>query len=113
MLHLADASCGSIRDASLPAPSWLPTRLNGSGRPLWSAGSQRLTTLADSMRGSTNRRARIARSLDTRVGRLEATRTVVDKRERTTRFSLPAPRRSGATPLAAPVWVSPTAPHPC
>ncbi|MGH9018426.1 MAG: ABC-F family ATP-binding cassette domain-containing protein [Acidimicrobiales bacterium] len=62
---------------------------------------KRLTTLADSMRGSTVRRARIARSLDTRVDKLEAKRTVVDKRERTTRFTLPAPRRSAATPLSA------------
>jgi ATPase subunit of ABC transporter with duplicated ATPase domains len=60
----------------------------------------RLSTLADSMRGSTVRRARIARSIDTRVDRLEAKRTVVDKRERASRFSLPAPHRSGITPLS-------------
>src|ERR1017187_7606515 len=36
---------------------------------------KRLSTAADSMRGSTNRRARIAKSIDKRVERLESSRT--------------------------------------
>ena len=56
---------------------------------------RRLSTLADSMRGSTNRRARIAKSLDKRVERLSASRTEVFQRERTSKFRLPSPQRSG------------------
>ncbi len=60
---------------------------------------RRLSTLADSMRGSTNRRARVAKSIDKRVERLESSRTAVHKRERRSSFVLPAPRRSGEVPL--------------
>jgi ATPase subunit of ABC transporter with duplicated ATPase domains len=60
----------------------------------------RLTTLADSMRGQTARRAKVAKSLDKRVERMEGQRTQVDKREKASRFRLPPPPRSGATPLA-------------
>ncbi len=60
---------------------------------------KRLSTLADSMRASTEKRARKAKAFDKRVERLEATRTQVDKRERATTFKLPAPFRSGAVPL--------------
>jgi ATPase subunit of ABC transporter with duplicated ATPase domains len=61
----------------------------------------RLSSLADAMRGSTNRRARIAKSLDRRVDRLAATRTAVTARERAATFRLPAPPRSGSVPLEA------------
>jgi ATPase subunit of ABC transporter with duplicated ATPase domains len=60
---------------------------------------KRLSTLADSMRGSTNRRARIAKSLDKRVERLETSKTEVHKREKKAAFKLPEPRRSGEVPL--------------
>ncbi len=59
----------------------------------------RLSTLADSMRGSTNRRARTAKSIDKRFERLEATRTTAGRRQRSTTFRLPEPRRSGEVPL--------------
>jgi ATPase subunit of ABC transporter with duplicated ATPase domains len=59
----------------------------------------RLSALADSMRASTEKRARKAKMLDKRVERLEADRTRVDKRERASKFKLPVPRRAGATPL--------------
>ncbi len=59
----------------------------------------RLSTLADSMRASTEKRARKAKSLDKRVERMQADRTHVDKRERASKFKLPTPPRSGATPL--------------
>jgi ATPase subunit of ABC transporter with duplicated ATPase domains len=61
---------------------------------------KRLSTLADSMRGSTNRRARIAKSIDKRVERLEGQRTEVYARERKSTFRLPTPERSGAIPVA-------------
>ncbi len=60
---------------------------------------KRLSDLADSMRGSTVRRARIAKSLDKRVERLEGGRTQVLVREKDHRFILPAPLRSGDEPL--------------
>jgi ATPase subunit of ABC transporter with duplicated ATPase domains len=59
----------------------------------------RLSTQADSMRGSTAKRAKIAKSLDKRVERIEGQRTHVDKRERSSKFRLPTPPRSGITPL--------------
>ncbi len=60
---------------------------------------KRLSTLADQMRHSTNRRARIAKGLDKRVERLEASKTQVIRREKTSKFRLPLPVRSGAVPL--------------
>ena len=60
---------------------------------------KRLSTLADSMRGSTNRRARIAKSIDKRVERLEESRTQVSARHRKAKFRLPAPRQSADVPL--------------
>jgi ATPase subunit of ABC transporter with duplicated ATPase domains len=60
---------------------------------------KRLSSLADSMRASTEKRARKAKQLDRRVERIEATRTKVDKRERASKFKLPVPPRSGAVPL--------------
>jgi ATPase subunit of ABC transporter with duplicated ATPase domains len=61
---------------------------------------KRLSTQADSMRGSTNRRARIAKSIDKRVERLEAGRTEVHKREKKSTFRLPIPPRSAEVPLS-------------
>ncbi len=60
---------------------------------------QRLTALADSMRASTEKRARIAKTLDKRVERLQRTRTATVRKERAVRFRLPEPARAGDTPL--------------
>ncbi len=60
---------------------------------------KRLSTLADSMRGSTNRRARIAKSLDHRVERLEGKRVETLKRDKKRVFKLPVPERSGVLPI--------------
>ena len=60
---------------------------------------KRLSTLADSMRGSTEKRAKIAKNLDKRVERMEGQRTQVDKRDKATVFRLPTPPRSGVTPI--------------
>jgi ATPase subunit of ABC transporter with duplicated ATPase domains len=62
---------------------------------------KRLSALADSMRASTEKRARKAKALDKRVERMEGSRTQVDKRERVSKFKLPVPPRSGAIPLEA------------
>jgi ATPase subunit of ABC transporter with duplicated ATPase domains len=59
----------------------------------------RLSTLADSMRGQTAKRAKVAKSLDRRVERIEGQRTQVDKREKASKFRLPVPPRSGVIPL--------------
>jgi ATPase subunit of ABC transporter with duplicated ATPase domains len=59
----------------------------------------RLKTLADSMRGQTEKRARLAKVLDHRVERLKSERVEVTKKERKVVFKLPAPPRSGDVPL--------------
>jgi ATPase subunit of ABC transporter with duplicated ATPase domains len=59
----------------------------------------RLSSLADSMRGQTAKRAKVAKSLDRRVERIEGQRTHVDKREKASKFRLPTPPRSGVVPL--------------
>jgi ATPase subunit of ABC transporter with duplicated ATPase domains len=60
---------------------------------------RRLKTLADSMRGQTEKRARKAKVLDKRVDRLQGQRTEVHRRERQRAFKLPVPRRSGEVPV--------------
>ena len=99
-------------------PTWSssrPTRASASGRALLEGREiKRLSTLADSMRGSTNRRARIAKSLDKRVERLESAKTEVHKREKKSSFRLPTPARSGEVPLRATDLVRPLRrPTPC
>jgi ATPase subunit of ABC transporter with duplicated ATPase domains len=63
---------------------------------------QRLKTLADSMRGQTAKRARKAKSLDTRVRRLqERAVEVPTTHERAIRYRFPEPPRAGAVVLEA------------
>ena len=61
----------------------------------------RLKTLADSMRGQTEKRARLAKVLDNRVERMKTERVEVTEREKKVRFRLPQPPRSGDVPLEA------------
>ena len=61
----------------------------------------RLKSLADSMRGQTEKRARLAKVLDHRVDRLRDERIEVTKKERKVVFKLPPPPRSGDVPLVA------------
>ena len=58
-----------------------------------------LKTLADSMRGQTEKRARLAKVLDRKVERLKDERVEVTKRERKVTFRLPTPPRSGDVPM--------------
>jgi ATPase subunit of ABC transporter with duplicated ATPase domains len=60
---------------------------------------RRLRTLADSMRHQTAKRARQAKSLDTRVDKLQASKLDDVKRERTLRVKLPDPPHAGRTVL--------------
>jgi len=101
VLHLADASLREYKGtySAYQAQRAADAAQRQRAAQLEGREITRLSTLADAMRGSTARRARIARSLDSRVARLESTRTVVERRDRRASFTLPAPRRSGATPL--------------
>jgi ATPase subunit of ABC transporter with duplicated ATPase domains len=56
---------------------------------------ERLERLADAMRGQTVKRARIAKSLDTRVSRLRSHAVQGPRRERAVRYRFPEPPRSG------------------
>jgi len=58
-----------------------------------------LSTLADSMRGQTEKRARLAKVLDRRVEKLRDERVEVTKKERKVTFHLPSPPRSGDVPM--------------
>jgi ATPase subunit of ABC transporter with duplicated ATPase domains len=62
---------------------------------------RRLKTLADSMRGQTAKRARKAKTLDTRVARLQARKVAAPSRERGVRFRFPEPPHSGRAMLVA------------
>jgi ATPase subunit of ABC transporter with duplicated ATPase domains len=56
---------------------------------------QRLSALADSMRHSTEKRARKAKTLDTRVARLRSTAVRAPRRERKVNVRFPTPPHSG------------------
>ncbi len=60
---------------------------------------RRLKTLADSMRGQTEKRARKAKTLDTRVARLESAAVRAPTRERAVRYRLPDPPHAGKVVL--------------
>jgi ATPase subunit of ABC transporter with duplicated ATPase domains len=59
----------------------------------------RMKTLADSMRGQTEKRARLAKVLDRKVGKLQESHVEVTKKERKVVFKLPQPPRSGDVPM--------------
>jgi ATPase subunit of ABC transporter with duplicated ATPase domains len=60
---------------------------------------RRLSTLADSMRHQTAKRARKAKTLDSRVARLEAEKISAPKRERSVRYRFPSPPHCGRVAL--------------
>ena len=62
---------------------------------------KRLETLADSMRGSTAKRARKAKTLDTRVARMRSQAVDGPARERRVRYRFPDPPHSGNVVLEA------------
>ena len=62
---------------------------------------KRLKTLADSMRGSTEKRARKAKTLDTRVARLEGEAVAAPTRDKRVAFRFPPPPHSGNVVLTA------------
>jgi ATPase subunit of ABC transporter with duplicated ATPase domains len=62
---------------------------------------RRLKTLADSMRGQTAKRARKAKTLDTRAARLESAAVHGPARERTVRYRFPDPPHAGKVVLEA------------
>jgi ATPase subunit of ABC transporter with duplicated ATPase domains len=62
---------------------------------------KRLRTLADSMRGQTTKRARKAKTLDTRVAKLAKRAIEAPARERSVRYRFPEPPRTGVVVLRA------------
>jgi ATPase subunit of ABC transporter with duplicated ATPase domains len=62
---------------------------------------RRLSTLADSMRHQTEKRARIAKTLDSRVERMKDEKIVATKRERSIALRFPEPPRMGRIALRA------------
>jgi ATPase subunit of ABC transporter with duplicated ATPase domains len=60
---------------------------------------KRLSTLADSMRGQSVKRARIAKSLDTRVSKLESNKVDGPQKRRTMNVRFPMPPPAGRTVL--------------
>src|SRR5665213_4270774 len=103
VLHLSDSRLHEFKGTYSSYLTQLEADLSQRERSAQLEGREikRLSTLADSMRGSTNRRARIAKSLDKRVERLESSKTAVHKREKKSSFRLPTPQRSGEVPLRA------------
>jgi ATPase subunit of ABC transporter with duplicated ATPase domains len=65
------------------------------------ADIRRLAALADSMRHQTEKRARIAKTLDKRVDRLRGEKVQTAKRERSISVRLPDPPRSGEVAMRA------------
>ena len=61
---------------------------------------QRMSKLADSMRGQTEKRARLAKVLDRKVEKLQENRVEVTKKEKKVTFRLPVPPRSGDVPMS-------------
>ncbi|MGD0053847.1 MAG: ABC-F family ATP-binding cassette domain-containing protein [Acidimicrobiales bacterium] len=59
----------------------------------------RMKSLADSMRGQTEKRARLAKVLDRKVEKLQGSHVEVTKKERKVVFKLPHPPRSGDVPM--------------
>ncbi len=101
VLHLADGALHEFKGTYTSYRSQLSERLDLQERVAAREGREiaRLSTLADSMRGSTARRARVAKSIDKRVERMERVKTADVRRERASKFRLPVPPRSGDTPL--------------
>lgn len=62
---------------------------------------KKLSTQADSMRGQTAKRARVAKNLDLRVQRIEAAKVDAPKKRRTMSMRLPDPLPCGRTVLEA------------
>jgi ATPase subunit of ABC transporter with duplicated ATPase domains len=62
---------------------------------------RRLKTLADSMRGQTAKRARKAKTLDTRAERLQQQKVVAPTRDKRVSFRFPPPPHSGRLVLSA------------
>jgi ATPase subunit of ABC transporter with duplicated ATPase domains len=102
----SDAATGTLVEYKGTYSQYLAARESDEQRLAKTAKRQtaeikRLSTLADSMRGQTVKRARVASTLDTRVQRLEATRVVAPKRRRRMHLRFPTPPRSARTVLTA------------
>jgi ATPase subunit of ABC transporter with duplicated ATPase domains len=101
VLHLAGGRLQEFRGTYTSYRAQLTERLDQQRRTAvrQEREVQRLSALADSMRASTEKRARKAKTLDSRVERLRKTMTPTVSKEKKVRFRLPVPARSGGTPL--------------
>lgn len=101
VLHLANGELQEFKGTYTNYRAQLAERLEHQGRLAVRQGREvaRLTRVADSMRGSTERRARTAKTLDRRVERLNRTKVAPVRHQRSVTFRLPTPPRSGETPI--------------
>src|SRR5487761_2457722 len=67
--------------------------------PLLDKSIDRVSKLANQMRGQTAARARVAKVLDRKVEKLEGNRVEVTKKDKKVTFRLPEPPRSGDVPM--------------
>ena len=101
VLHLSDSRLHEFKGTYSSYLTQLEADLSQRERSAQLEGREikRLSTLADSMRGSTNRRARIAKSIDKRVSRLQAAAVSGPARERKYRVRFPQPPHTGRVVL--------------
>ncbi|MGH9087877.1 MAG: ABC-F family ATP-binding cassette domain-containing protein [Acidimicrobiales bacterium] len=101
VLHLAHGRLEEFKGTYSSYRAQLGERLDQQERTATRQAKEvtRLSSLADSMRGSTAKRARVAKTLDRRAERLQRDQVGPVRRERTVRFRLPIPPRPGDTPI--------------
>ena len=104
VLHLDEGADGRVQGHLHPVPGG-PGRATRSVKPSWPSDSRSRSTvcgsLADAMRHQTAKRARIAKTLDKRVTRLQAAAVTGPARERKYRVRFPEPPHSGRVVLEA------------
>ena len=109
VMHLdreAEDASGTVVEYRGTYTKYLASREADEERLTRLAGRQRkeitrLSQQADSMRGQSAKRARVAKSLDARAARLDAERVVAPEHRRTLAVKLPAPPESDRQVLAA------------
>jgi ATPase subunit of ABC transporter with duplicated ATPase domains len=109
VLHLdreAEEATGALAEYRGTYSQYLEARMADEARLEKRSAHQeaeirRLTTLANSMRGQTAKRARVARNLDRRAQKVSAAKVSAPKRRRSMNVRFPTPPSSGRTVLTA------------
>ena len=101
VLHLADGRLSEYKGnySAFTAKFELDTAQAEKAHAQEEREIKRLSQLADSMRGQTEKRAKTAKALDRRVSRMQDNRTTVNRRDKKVTLKLPTPARSGDIPL--------------